>query len=170
MVRGGTSIGLLSQYAWDPEQFRTGNYLDTMVMIRVDDFMALGGYNEDIRITSWEDFYLWCCVCRQRPTRPPGARDPRAIQPHRSLTPELDRNRCHDGMVSDPRTLSDYRPRLASRMKLVMTLLVRNEEEILEANLDYHLAQGVSFVIVTDHGSTDATPEILEGYEADWRG
>jgi Glycosyl transferase family 2 len=50
-------------------------------------------------------------------------------------------------------------------MKLVMTLLVRNEEEILEANLDYHLAQGVSFVIVTDHGSTDSTPKILRRYE-----
>lgn len=50
-------------------------------------------------------------------------------------------------------------------MKLVMTLLVRNEEEILEANIEYHLAQGVEFVIVTDHGSTDATPEILSSYE-----
>ena len=47
---------------------------------------------------------------------------------------------------------------------LVMTLLVRDEEEILEANLDYHFAQGVDFAIVTDHGSTDATPEILDDY------
>jgi hypothetical protein len=50
-------------------------------------------------------------------------------------------------------------------IRLVMTLLVRNEEEVLAANLDYHLAQGVDFVIVTDHGSTDATPEILRDYE-----
>jgi hypothetical protein len=47
-----------------------------------------------------------------------------------------------------------------------MTLLVRNEEEILEANLEYHLAQGVDFVIATDHGSTDATSEILHDYES----
>lgn len=38
-------------------------------------------------------------------------------------------------------------------MKLVMTLLVRNEADVIETNLEYHLAQGVDFVIVTDHGS-----------------
>jgi hypothetical protein len=46
-----------------------------------------------------------------------------------------------------------------------MTLLVRDEEEILGANIDYHLAQGVELVIVTDHGSSDSTPDILRGYE-----
>jgi hypothetical protein len=50
-------------------------------------------------------------------------------------------------------------------MKLVMTLVVRDEEEILEANLEYHFAQGVDFVIVTDHGSSDSTPAILRRYE-----
>jgi len=50
-------------------------------------------------------------------------------------------------------------------MKLVMTLLVRNEADIIEANLDYHLAQGVDFVIVTDHGSRDETAELLRPYE-----
>ena len=50
-------------------------------------------------------------------------------------------------------------------MKLVMTLLVRNEADIIEANLDYHLAQGVDFVIVTDHGSVDETVELLAPYE-----
>jgi hypothetical protein len=49
-------------------------------------------------------------------------------------------------------------------MRLVMTLLVRDEEELLPVNLDYHLRRGVDFVLVTDHGSTDATPEILEEY------
>lgn len=47
-----------------------------------------------------------------------------------------------------------------------MTLVVRDEDDVLEANLDYHLGQGVDFVIVTDHGSSDATPEILRRYEA----
>jgi hypothetical protein len=49
-------------------------------------------------------------------------------------------------------------------VKLVMTLLVRNEADMLEANLDYHLAQGVDHVIVTDHGSTDETGELLDRY------
>ena len=40
-------------------------------------------------------------------------------------------------------------------MKLGMTLVVRNEADIIEANIDYHLAQGVDFVLVTDHGSDD---------------
>jgi hypothetical protein len=49
-------------------------------------------------------------------------------------------------------------------MKLVMTLLVRDEEDVLEANLTYHLEQGVDFVVVTDNESSDATPEILRRY------
>src|ERR671936_204967 len=49
-------------------------------------------------------------------------------------------------------------------MRLVMTLLVRDEEELLPVTLVYHLRRGVDFVLVTDHGSTDATPEILEEY------
>jgi hypothetical protein len=50
-------------------------------------------------------------------------------------------------------------------MRLVMTLLVRDEEEILEDNLDYHYNQGVDFVLATDHASADGTPEILRRYE-----
>src|SRR3954453_12487381 len=50
-------------------------------------------------------------------------------------------------------------------MKLVMTLLVRDEEDIVADNLDFHLAQGVDEVIVTDNGSEDATLEILRPYE-----
>lgn len=48
-----------------------------------------------------------------------------------------------------------------------MTLLVRNEADMIEANLDYHLAQGVDFVLVTDHGSSDDTRERLRPYERD---
>ncbi len=50
-------------------------------------------------------------------------------------------------------------------MCLIMTLLVRNEEDIVEANLEHHLAMGVDFVIATDNGSRDATVSILERYQ-----
>jgi hypothetical protein len=50
-------------------------------------------------------------------------------------------------------------------MRVVMTLKVRDEEDILDDNLRFHLAQGVDFFVVTDNGSEDATPEILERYE-----
>ena len=48
-----------------------------------------------------------------------------------------------------------------------MTLLARDEADIVEANLDYHLAQGVDFVIATDHSSSDGTAELLRAYERD---
>lgn len=47
-----------------------------------------------------------------------------------------------------------------------MTLLVRDEEDIVRANLDYHLDRGVDFVIATDNRSEDGTVAILEEYEA----
>jgi Glycosyl transferase family 2 len=50
-------------------------------------------------------------------------------------------------------------------MKLVMTLLARDESEIVDAQLAYHLNAGVDFVVATDNGSTDGTTEILERYE-----
>jgi len=50
-------------------------------------------------------------------------------------------------------------------MKLVMTLLVRDEEDVLRANIDFHRAQGVDFFIVTDNKSEDSTPDIIREYE-----
>jgi hypothetical protein len=56
---------------------------------------------------------------------------------------------------------------------LAMTLVVRDEEDILEANLDHHLAQGVDVILAVDHGSSDGTTQILSRYAADghvhWR-
>lgn len=46
-----------------------------------------------------------------------------------------------------------------------MTLVVRDEAEIISDQLDYHLAAGVDFVLATDHRSEDGTREILERYE-----
>ena len=48
-----------------------------------------------------------------------------------------------------------------------MTLLVRDERDIVEQHLSFHLAAGVDFVIATDNGSTDGTDEVLERFERD---
>ena len=49
-------------------------------------------------------------------------------------------------------------------MRLVMTLKVRDEDDIIEDNLRFHGAMGVDFFVVMDNGSVDRTPEILARY------
>jgi hypothetical protein len=50
-------------------------------------------------------------------------------------------------------------------MKLIMTLLVRNEEDIVRENILYHLNRGVDKLIVTDNNSEDGTLDILYEFE-----
>src|SRR5436190_2211381 len=71
---------------------------------------------------------------------------------------------CRDAFPTSPSYSSSARNH---DVKLVMTLLLRDEEDIVRENLDFHLAQGVDRVIVTDNGSDDATVEILREYEAE---
>jgi glycosyltransferase involved in cell wall biosynthesis len=54
-------------------------------------------------------------------------------------------------------------------LRLAMTLVTRNEADILEQFFQFNKAMGVDYFIVTDNGSTDQTPEILRKYEqAGW--
>ena len=50
-------------------------------------------------------------------------------------------------------------------MTIVMTLLVRDEADIVRAHLSYHLNAGIDFVIVTDNGSVDGTTDVLAEFE-----
>lgn len=45
-----------------------------------------------------------------------------------------------------------------------MTLLVRDEADIIERNICFHLKQGVDYILAADNGSVDGTLKILQKY------
>jgi hypothetical protein len=47
-------------------------------------------------------------------------------------------------------------------MKIVMTMLVRNESDIIEHNIAFHAAMGVDHFIIMDHCSNDDTCQIID--------
>ena len=49
-------------------------------------------------------------------------------------------------------------------MKVVMTLLVRDEVDVVESWLAFHLNAGADFVVATDNRSQDGTSEVLGRY------
>jgi len=49
-------------------------------------------------------------------------------------------------------------------LRIVATLLVKNESDIIEATIKHHINAGVSKFIVTDNGSTDNTRSIVEKF------
>jgi hypothetical protein len=51
-------------------------------------------------------------------------------------------------------------------VKIVLTLLVRDEADVLETLLAHHLHASVDFIIAVDHDSRDASAEIHESCAA----
>ncbi len=49
-------------------------------------------------------------------------------------------------------------------MRIVGTLMVRDEVDIVAAMVEHHLAQDIDMLIVTDNASADGTTEVLEAY------
>ncbi len=54
-----------------------------------------------------------------------------------------------------------------SDIKLIMTLVVKNEEDIIEQNIRFHYEMGCDGFIVSSHNSTDRTDAILERLKED---
>ncbi|MEB3318889.1 MAG: glycosyltransferase family 2 protein [Cyanobacteriota bacterium] len=50
-------------------------------------------------------------------------------------------------------------------MRLVLTLLCRDEADVVEEMLAFHLSHGVDMIVATDNRSTDATRSLLERHQ-----
>lgn len=54
------AVGLVSRFAWEPERFRQGNFIDALALIRRSTLARFGGYSEDSRLAlGLEDYDLW---------------------------------------------------------------------------------------------------------------
>ncbi len=51
-----------------------------------------------------------------------------------------------------------------TRVRFVVTVMVRDEVDVMAAWVEHHLAQGADLIIATDNGSIDGTTEVLQAY------
>jgi hypothetical protein len=52
-------------------------------------------------------------------------------------------------------------------VKIILTVLARDEADVIDAQVAFHLNAGADFIIATDNNSRDGTTEILEAYARD---
>ena len=52
-------------------------------------------------------------------------------------------------------------------MTVVMLLVVRDDADVVDAQIAFHLSLGIDFVYATDHESTDGAADILQSYVRD---
>lgn len=52
-----------------------------------------------------------------------------------------------------------------SKEKIIMTILAKDEIDVIEENIKFHLKQGIDFIIATDNNSTDGTKEVFKKYQ-----
>jgi glycosyltransferase involved in cell wall biosynthesis len=57
-VQGHPLQGLANELPWDPQRFRTGNYIDALALVRLEAWQSVGGFKHTPG--GWEDFDFWC--------------------------------------------------------------------------------------------------------------
>jgi len=65
---------------------------------------------------------------------------------------------------SDGHAKAEWNKDKGQKPRIVMTLLVRDEEDIIAENIEFHRAWGVDHFIITDNLSVDRTPDIILEY------
>ncbi|MFN2470679.1 MAG: glycosyltransferase [Gaiellaceae bacterium] len=61
----GAPLGLTSEFPWQPERLRGGNYIDAFALVRTPFLRSRGGFTTDRRLHGWEDYDLWCDVAER---------------------------------------------------------------------------------------------------------
>jgi len=57
-VQGHPHQSLANELPWDPQRFRTGNYIDALALVRLEAWQSVGGFKHTPG--GWEDFDFWC--------------------------------------------------------------------------------------------------------------